>query len=77
MLAAVEFGVRQLAKNGRIPIEPPVAHSPGAEFFDGAHPVLGTWHVPNASFEHRSECFRTTYTSNGVGARDRERERES
>jgi hypothetical protein len=35
------------------------------------------WHAPHARFVHAGECFRASYTSNGIGARDRERERES
>lgn len=40
-------------------------------------PVVGIWRYPNASYVDEGRCFTTSYTSNSVGARDRERSKSS
>jgi hypothetical protein len=45
----------------------------GTGFWKGHHPELGVWHEPNAETVHQKRCFKATYSTNSVGARDVER----
>lgn len=70
-LGLLEVGVRSLAAMGLLP----GLRRGGADdsFWDGRHPVFGTWHRPSAAGFHKSACFQVTYRTNSVGARDVER----
>jgi len=47
------------------------------QFWDSDHPTLGVWHQPNVRSVHTTECFKVDYSTNSVGALDRERTKES
>lgn len=78
-LAGLAAGTAALLELGTLGlVEAGVLHTPrppraGPAFWQGDHPDFGVWHHPNAEWEHRSACFRVTYRTNSVGARDVER----
>jgi acetyltransferase AlgX (SGNH hydrolase-like protein) len=49
----------------------------GGVFWEGDDPRFGAWHRPSTRFRHRTACFDAVYESNAVGARDRDRQRDS
>jgi hypothetical protein len=65
----LEGATRLAARVGWIAVSLP----PGADYWWSGHPDFGIWRYPNSSWEHPSECFRVTYETNSVGARDVER----
>jgi len=72
-LALFELGSLALVELGWLDAPRP---SRGAgDLWWGDHPVFGVWHRPDAVEEHASRCFRVTYRTNSVGARDAERPR--
>ena len=72
-VAMVEVGTRGLVGTEVIDLARP--HSDDELYWRSDHPTFGVWHAPNASWVHRSKCFKVKYTSNSVGARDIERSR--
>jgi hypothetical protein len=42
-------------------------------FWADINPDFGVWHRPNGHFDHQLGCFSVEYTTNGYGARDKER----
>ncbi len=49
----------------------PVSSRP--RFWASIDPAFGIWRHPDTRFRHREKCIDQIYTSNSVGARDRER----
>lgn len=73
ILAGLEISVRGLARFEVVDIALP---TPGM-FWRGDDPRFGVWHLPETFAEHATDCFSVVYRTNSVGARDRERSRES
>ena len=51
----------------------PTYHVNYNNFWADINPDFGVWHRPNGHFYHQGGCFSVEYTTNGYGARDRER----
>lgn len=69
LAAALVLSIRALVNNGVLQSPPP---PPSNQFWDSDHPTLGVWHQPNVRSVHTTECFKVDYSTNSVGALDRE-----
>lgn len=72
-LLLVELGTWALFEAGTIDTTVPRRIDSKSQFWKSGYPLLGVWHESNAEWVHESSCFKVTYTSNSVGARDIER----
>ncbi|MBF0463161.1 MAG: SGNH/GDSL hydrolase family protein [Magnetococcales bacterium] len=73
-IVILESAVSQLAKQGMISL--PVHRTTREPVFMADHPVLGVWHLPNATYHQKLACKEATYRSNSYGARDKDRSQE-
>jgi len=73
LLLEVSLRLAQAAGLASLPERPVEAYS----FYEDRNPRFGVWHPPNASYRATKACFDVVYRSNSVGARDRERSRQS
>ena len=74
-LALLEAGTAALVELGVLETPPP--RYGGTGFWRGHHPTFGVWHEADAEIDHQRSCFRATYRTNSVGARDVERSRDA
>lgn len=71
-LLLVEGLVRLVVWTGLLPYERyPTSREP--QYWAYVDPIVGMWRRPHADFVDEGRCYTTHYTSNSVGARDRER----
>jgi len=71
-LLLVEGIVRIVVWAGLLPYERyPTSREP--QYWSYIDPVVGIWRHPHADFVDMGRCYTAHYTSNSVGARDRER----
>ena len=75
-LLLIEGMVRIVVWAGLLPYERyPTSREP--QYWAYIDPVVGIWRHPYADFVDEGRCYTTHYTSNSVGARDRDRAVES
>ena len=71
-LGVLEVATRVLVGTGVLAKEHrPV---PPSKLWDGAHPVFGVWRYPNVKMWNGNKSAGAIWTTNSVGARDRERQ---
>ena len=72
-LLLLELGTRALVHADVLEIAMPHSTDSKARFWKRNDPRFGVWHESNAEWVHEESCFKVTYRTNSVGARDRER----
>jgi len=75
-LLLIEGMIRICVWAGLLPYEHyPTSREP--QYWAYIDPVVGIWRYPHGSYVDEGRCFTATYSSNSVGARDRERSKSS
>lgn len=74
LLVSAEVFAWASVETGLIPAPAPNYELPGLKpFWADINPAFGIWHLPGATYIHKTSCFRVTYRTNDHGMRDRPR----